>query len=279
MERALDQVRSWPVSTAAAAVVSAREGPPQVIDCEGPMTIPLRWASITKIATTLAVLVAWEEGTVDIDEPCGPPGSTVRHLLAHASGLADGGERVLSKPGRRRIYSNSGFDLLGQHVASRAGMPFGAYLDEAILSPLGMTSTSLDGSPASGISGPLADLVLLAGELLSPRTIAARTLAEATKVAYPGLDGVLPGFGRQHPNDWGLGVEIRDGKQPHWTGSLCSASTFGHFGRAGGFVWVDPDQMISCAALSDRDFGAWAVRRWPRLADAVLAEHGSHRAR
>ncbi len=271
--RALDQVKTWPATTVAAAVVSAREGEPRVIDWEGSMDVPLRWASVTKVATALAVLVASEEGTVDLDEPCGPPGSTVRHLLAHASGLATDDDRVLSAPGRRRIYSNFGFDLLARHVATQSGVPFGVYLDEAVLSPLGMTSTTLEGSPASGMSGPLADLALLARELLSPQAIAPATLAEATRVAFPGLSGVLPGFGHQSPNDWGLGLEIRDSKHPHWTGGLCSESTFGHFGRSGSFIWVDPDRNLACVSLSDHDFGAWAALRWPRLADAVLTEN------
>ncbi len=89
---------------------------------------------------------------------------------------------------------------------------------------------------------------------------------------FPGLEGVLPGFGRQEPNDWGLGFELRDGKAPHWTGARNSPRTFGHFGRSGTFLWVDPDAGIALACLTDRPFGDWAVTAWPRLADAVLAE-------
>jgi CubicO group peptidase (beta-lactamase class C family) len=83
---------------------------------------------------------------------------------------------------------------------------------------------------------------------------------------------VLPGFGRQDPCDWGLGVELRDGKHPHWTGRRNSPQTFGHFGQSGSFLWVDPVAGVACAGLADRDFGPWAADAWPDLADRVLAE-------
>lgn len=228
------------------------------------------WASVTKLATALATLVAVEEETVDLDEAAGPPGATVRHLLAHASGLGLHG-RVLARPGRRRIYSNAGFELLGRVVEQRSGMPFDRYLADAVLRPLGMGGTRLQGSPAAGLVGPLDDMVRLAAELLSPGLIGRATLATATTVAFPGLAGVLPGFGWQAPMDWGLGVELRNGKWPHWTGRANSPATFGHFGRSGSFLWVDPDAELACAVLSGRDFGPWAKAAWPSLSDAVLA--------
>ena len=82
----------------------------------------------------------------------------------------------------------------------------------------------------------------------------------------------MPGFGRQDPNDWGLGIELRDSKSPHWTGSSNSPRTFGHFGGSGTFLWVDPDAELALACLTDLDFDEWAVEAWPRLGDAVLAE-------
>ena len=87
-------------------------------------------------------------------------------------------------------------------------------------------------------------------------------------------NGVLPGFGRQERNDWGLGFELRDEKQPHWTGSRNSPRTFGHFGAAGTFLWVDPDPGLVLAVLTDREFGDWAREAWPVLSDAVLEEAG-----
>jgi CubicO group peptidase (beta-lactamase class C family) len=218
-------------------------------------------------------LVAAEEGTLDLDEPAGPPGSTVRHLLAHASGLPFSGARPVSRPGERRIYSNTGFEVLAEKLAERAGMPFVEYLRAGVLEPLGMRA-ELRGSAAADLWGTLDDLVRFTAELLEPRLLAPETLAEATTVAFPGLVGVLPDFGRQDPNDWGLGLELRDGKQPHWTGTRNSRGTFGHFGGSGTFLWVDPKPGLACACLTDLEFGPWAKEAWPRLSDDVLAEAG-----
>jgi CubicO group peptidase (beta-lactamase class C family) len=43
------------------------------------------------------------------------------------------------------------------------------------------------------------------------------------------------------PNDWGLGFELRDTKEPHWTGTRNSPRTYGHFGGSGSFLWLDPE--------------------------------------
>jgi CubicO group peptidase (beta-lactamase class C family) len=261
------QIDGWPAARAAVGV--ARAG--GVLATRGGTGESLPWASVTKPATALAVLVAVEEGIVDLDEPAGPPGSTVRHLLAHASGLPFEGDAPIGRPGERRVYSNTGFDVLGSLVAQRAEMPFAAYLEEAVLRPLG-TGARLVGRPGSGIQGSLDDLLALGRELLTPTVVAAETLAEGTSVQFPGLDGVLPGFGRMTPNDWGLGFELRDSKVPHWTGAHNSPQTFGHFGRSGTLLWVDPVAGLALAVLTDEPFGDWAKEAWPRISDAVLAE-------
>jgi CubicO group peptidase (beta-lactamase class C family) len=264
---ALRQIEQWDVPHAAAAVVT-RGG---TVTAHGDERRVYRWASVTKLVTALAVLVAAEEGTLDLDEPAGPEGSTVKHLLAHASGLPFEGDRPISRPGERRIYSNAGFVALGEHLASRADMPVADYVAGAVLEPLAMEA-ELRGSPAAGMRGNLDGLVRLARELQSPTLVAPETLEEAMTVAFPGLDGVLPDFGRQTPNDWGLGFELRDGKSPHWTGSRNSPQTFGHFGGSGTFLWVDPEAGLALACLTDREFGEWAKEAWPRLSDAVLSQ-------
>jgi CubicO group peptidase (beta-lactamase class C family) len=237
----------------------------------GPRNASFRWASVTKLLTGLAVLVAVEEGTVELDEPVGPPGSTLRHLLAHASGLAPEEGPPLMAPERRRIYSNAGIEAAAALVSARAEMPFADYLRGAVLEPLGLAG-ELRSSPAWGYQGPLDDLLKLGRELLAPGLIAPETLAEATSVQFPGLAGVLPGFGRMEPNDWGLAFELRDAKSPHWTAARSSPRTFGHFGAAGTFLWVDPDAEIACGVLTDREFGEWAIEAWPRFNERVLAE-------
>jgi CubicO group peptidase (beta-lactamase class C family) len=144
-------------------------------------------------------------------------------------------------------------------------MPFAQYFE-------GVWGFQLAGSPASGAEGSLDRLVTVARELLEPTRIGRETLDEAATVQFPGLDGVLPGFGRAEPNDWGLGLELRDAKSPHWTGARNSPRTLGHFGSSGTFVWVDPEAGLALACLTDLEFGDWAKEAWPRLADAVLAE-------
>jgi CubicO group peptidase (beta-lactamase class C family) len=273
VEPALEQVKEWDAAGAAAGVVVS-DG---VIGVIGDAGAPFPLASVTKLLTALAVLVAVEERTLDFDQPAGPPGSTVRHLLAHASGLPLDGQDPVAAAGTRRIYSNTGFEVLATVLAQHARMAFPDYLGGGVLQPLGLGGTVLVGGAASGASGPLADLLTLGRELLSPTLISPKTLAEATSVAFPNLAGILPGFGRQDPNDWGLGFEIRDHKWPHWTGAANSPRTFGHFGRSGAFLWVDPVARLACGSVAGREFGPWAAHAWPRLADAVLQEFGPRR--
>jgi CubicO group peptidase (beta-lactamase class C family) len=229
-----------------------------------------RWASVTKIPTALAVLTAVDDGSIDLDEPAGPAGSTVRHLLAHTSGLPFDGEAIQARPGTRRIYSNAGFDLLGRRLEERDGRPFAVVLTDRVLAPLGMSDSELRERPSEGLHGSLLDAAALAGELLRPSLIDRGLFAAATTVAFPGLKGVLPGVGPFDPLDWGLGFEIRDGKAPHWTGTRNSPATFGHFGGAGTFMWVDPLIDRALVVLADREFDRWALEAWPSLSDAVI---------
>ena len=226
---------------------------------------------MTKLVTALAALVAAEEGVIDLDEAAGPEGSTVRHLLAHASGLPFEAGGPTGRPGQRRVYSNVGFETLAEHIAERSELAFADYLSAGVLLPLGM-SAELRGSPASELYGNLEDLLTLARELQRPTLVAPETLSEATAVQFPGLAGVLPDFGRFDPLDWGLGFELRDAKSPHWTGTRNSPQTFGHFGGSGTFLWIDPEARVALACLTDLDFGDWAKDAWPRLSDAVLED-------
>jgi len=236
-------------------------------------------ASVTKLLFAYAMLIAVEEGSVALDEPAGPQGSTVAHLLSHSSGLApeatSPGGPVFAPVGARRIYSNQGFEVLGQVLATNTNMTPAEYLRLAVFEPLAMDDSSLDGSPAHGGLSTVADLVAFCRELLAPTLIDPTTLQRARAPFLPELGGVLPGFGRQDPNPWGLGFEIRAGKHPHWTGTTNSPMTYGHFGASGTFLWVDPDRSLASVVLTDRRFGPWAAEAWPPLCDFVLAVHGS----
>ena len=264
---ALSQIDAWDVPFAAVGVTGATS----TLAIRGDTRRPVPLASVSKPVAALATLVAAEEGVVDLDESAGPPGSTVRHLLAHASGLPFEGQTPIAPPGRRRIYSNEGFAILGAHVATAAEMAFADYVRAAVCEPLGI---ALDprGHPGAGMHASVDDLLVFARELLVPALVAAETHAEMVAAQFPGLDGVLPDFGRFSPLDWGLGVELKGQKAPHWSGSRTSAATFGHFGGAGTFIWVDPLRAVACVCLTTRRFGEWAKAVWPALSDAILEE-------
>jgi CubicO group peptidase (beta-lactamase class C family) len=268
---ALAVVDGWGAAHAAAAVVA----PDGVVAAHGDPTHRFRWASVTKLVTALAVLTAVDDGTMGLDEPAGPPGATVRHLLAHASGLPFEGDAAVAAPERTRIYSNPGFDILGALLAERDEASIADSLAIRVLEPLGMTATVLLERPSQGLHGPLDDLGRLAREMLRPALVPPERFAEAATVVFPGLAGVLPGVGRFDPLDWGLGFELRDGKDPHWTGSRNSPGTFGHFGGAGTFLWVDPVLDRALACLTDREYDAWALEAWPPFSDAVIAALGA----
>src|SRR6266487_2644478 len=135
LDDVLSTVDSWPVSHAAVAVV----GTSGVLATFGPtdQTFPL--ASVTKPLVALASLVAVEEGALELTDPADErlvPGATIRHLMAHASGLAPDRPLRSFAPATRRVYSNVGIDLLASLVEQAVEMPFAAYLDEALAKPL-----------------------------------------------------------------------------------------------------------------------------------------------
>lgn len=271
---ALDVLTDWPVPTAAAAVV----GPSGVLAQHGDTGARFPLASVTKPLVARAVQVAVEEGAVELDTEAGPPAATVRHLLAHTAGYEMTSAKVIAAPGTRRIYSNYGFTVVADAVEAESSIAFATYLTEAVLEPLGMSDTALEGGTEAagyGVTSTVEDLVAFSHDLLVPSTVSEQMHTEATAVQFPGLDGVLPGFGTQRPNDWGLGFEIRGGKSPHWTGSANSARTFGHFGQSGTFLWVDPEAALALVVLTDRKFGEWAHSVMPALSDEVLREFGT----
>lgn len=272
--QALHLVASWPVDHVAAAVV--RSGDTERI---GDTERVHRLASLAKVITAWAVMVAVEEGVVALDAPLAhvsaPAGATMRHLLAHAAGFGFDGHAALTEVGRRRVYSNTGIERATEELAAAAGIDFGTYLAEAVLQPLGMANTELRGSPAHAMWSTLDDMVRFVDEMRSPRLLAPETWAEVTSPQFPDLPGIVPGVGRFDPCPWGLGVEIKGTKAPHWMGRANSPSTFGHFGGAGTMMWVDPLVRSGVVALTDRPFDDWsdeAVRCWSEFSDAVLAE-------
>lgn len=255
-------LEQWPVDHAAAAVV--QHG--QVIDTFGAQDRVFELASVTKLLAAYGVLIAVEEGAFDLDTALPVPDSeataTVEQLLCHAGGVGfQRGDRI-KEAGSRRIYSSFGFEILGEEIARQAQMPFAQYLEEAVFGPLSMHKTQLWGSPGHEARSTVADLVKFIQEVLQPQLLAEETVQHAASVHMPDLNGIVPGYGMQKPCPWGLGFEIKGGKQPHWTGKSQPAHTIGHFGQSGTYVWVDRESQHGMVALTDRAFGEWAKPLW-----------------
>ena len=274
LHEVLAEVESWEPAAVAVGVTDHEA----TLAAHGPTDRRLWLASVTKPLSAYGVLLAAAEGHLRLDEPVEVPGTleavTVRHLLAHAGGLAatpGGNHRA---PEERRIYADWGYGVLGELVEERVGLPFAEHLAIEVFEPLGMGATTLEGAPGHGARGTVDDLLRFARELLAPTLLPTAWLTEATRVAYPGLDGVVPGYGRRSPNDWGLGFEIKGAKSDHWMGEQLPPEAFGHFGRSGSFLWVDPTRGLAAAELADQEFGSWAREVWggfnDRLVDALL---------
>lgn len=261
----------WPTDDRAVGVT----GPGDVVAVHGNADTAMPFASVTKCLAAVGILIAVQDRLIHLDEPAGPDGSTVRHLLAHASGAGPDASSPTSRVGHRRIYSNHGFELLGDLLEERTGTTVADHLAEEVFAPLGMDQAALDGSPAFAASGALTDLLAFGRELLAPSLLDDDLAVELATPQFPELDGILPGYGRQSPNPWGLGFEIRGTKSPHWTGPGQPTTTFGHFGQSGSFLWVDRNLGFAAACLTGTPFGQWAVDAWPpfnqRLHDVLAA--------
>ncbi len=235
---ALRQLDEWGADNAAAGVV----GPEGVRAVHGPVGHEFRWASVTKPATALATLVAAEEGVVDLDEPAGPPGSTVRHLLAHASGLPFEGEAPIAEPGQAT-------DLL-EHRLRAAGSARGSGRRDAVrrLPAGGGLRAARHGRRAPRLgrartcSARSTTRSSWRASCCGRRWSRPRRSPRRRRVQFPGLR-------RRAPRPRALGPErlgprlraARTGRARTGRGRRNSPRTFGHFGGSGTFLWVDPD--------------------------------------
>jgi len=137
--------------------------------------------SMTKSFTALGVLLAVQEGWLDLDTPISEylpdfkinsrfdknPENiiTLRHLLSHRSGIVHdapfGNNDDLESDFEKHIksisntwllfpvgyaysYSNCGIDLAGYILQKKSGLAYPKYLEEKVLKPLGMTESSAD---------------------------------------------------------------------------------------------------------------------------------------
>ena len=212
---ALRQVEGWPAETVAVAVLRGGEE----LAAHGPREQVFRWASVTKPVTALADARRRRGGDRRPRRAGGPARLDGAAPAGARSGLPFEGRTPIAAPGERRIYSNTGFEVLAELVGDGRG--------DAVrgVPACGGARAARDGRGAAGLAGlrparaASTTCCASAAELQRPRLVAPETLAEATSVQFPGLVGVLPDIGRMEPNDWGLGFELRDAKRPHWTGA------------------------------------------------------------
>ena len=101
--------------------------------------------------------------------------------------------------------------------------------------------------------------------------LSASLRAEATRNQTGDLPGGYGGrFDYLHAS-WGLGVDLRGDKQPHWTPATASPDTFGHAGASGCVTWYDPQANVAWAILGTRTAdNGWLVRGAPKIAAAIL---------
>jgi len=153
-------------------------------DLKTPVTTDTMFAicSISKTFTATAVMVAVQDGLLDLNVPIieylpqftvnsrfeeyPEKKITLRHLLSHTSGIAFEApvgngrepsygsfeEHVLSisdtwlrhKVGERYSYSGLGYDLVAYILQVQSGQPFAKYLEDKIFTPLNMANCSAD---------------------------------------------------------------------------------------------------------------------------------------
>jgi CubicO group peptidase (beta-lactamase class C family) len=283
-------------------------------------------ASITKLATALAVLRLAAAGALALDDPlarhlpdaaAAVEGVTPRTLLCHTSGLPDDlapgaapyapgldwpalaraclATPLVAPPQTGLNYSNLGPGLLAVVVERLTGKPFAAAVTDLVLAPLGIeaylgvepprTPARIAGSygehagtelepfnsafwrslalPWGGMVSTADGALALAGAFggVPAGFLPPALLADAIRDQTGGLGGAMLVF-PWSPAPWGLGVELRGAKNPHWTPATASPGSFGHAGSSGCLVWVDPKAGVAWAIHGTRTFDAW----WSSLA-------------
>jgi CubicO group peptidase (beta-lactamase class C family) len=291
--------------------------------------------SISKLFTSIAILQLRDEGRLRLDDGVGAHLSwfglktaqgegdvTIEGLLTHSSGLPQepgyaywsapdfamptreeiiakaGGIEALYAPEKHFQYSNLGFELLGEIVASESGEPYAAYVRRSILEPLSLSSTtpfipeaergkrfatgysSLDREgrrapipfftmkgvdAAAGFASDAEDLARFASWQLrllargGKDVLKATTLAEMQRIHW-----VEPDF----QTLWGLGFRI-------WKND--SVFLAGHEGSCPGFrsaLMVGAADGVATVFLSNAqsvDSPEWAMRLYDIVAPAVTA--------
>lgn len=248
---------------------------------------PIHVRSLTKVFTATALGLLAADGRLGLDDPLSKhlpewrgglkEKVTLRHLLAHASGLDPvpgdpyvpknpdvlktvAAFEVTSAPGTGAVYDNAGYLLAGAAAARAAGKPLDEYLAERLFAPLGLPEGSWSWwKDAAGLRFGHAGLVLTADGLLAfgrlwldggwrgtERVLPEAFVAEATR----GQNAADPTFGL----GWlMLGRDVRGA--PPWDGYWMN----GHDGQV---LYVHPPSGLVCVQLVERSLPPEDQRRF-----------------
>jgi len=281
-------------------------------------------ASVTKPFTATGLMLLVERGLVSLDQPvrtllpefAGPSRDriTLRHFLTHTSGLpeyAPNNEEIrrrhlgleafveaycqgepLFEPGTRHSYSNYGFGLTGEIISRVSGRGYHQFIQEEILSPLGMKDSYLQppeevweriawvwapnephtdyerynspyfrrlGIPWGGLYTTPEDLAVFAhlflteGRSAEGKIISVATAREMARDQLRGIPGGISSSSESWRSaSWGIGWDVKGLKCPHSTGQLTSPQTFSHSGSAGSLLWADPATDVICVLIANR---------------------------
>lgn len=225
-------------------------------------TIRFRTGSSTKLLTCIAALQLQERGLLHLDEPASRllpeleagngicntnfRGVTLRHCLAHASGLPRGPYRSapwnepdllqclrscvpVSEPGNLRKYSNLGFAAAAIALGRAADQSLGTWCEREIFRPLGMARASIDTTSTAGTPG-------------STSTLGARAPGSA------------------------IGYQTDHYRSPVWAGSpLQPAGPVAEMPGAGGFLASGMDLGLLLRAVLDHDQRLLKEASWSEL--------------
>lgn len=282
-DQILQELHNWPVSTVSAAALHSAEPIARYGSTQRAFPI----ASVSKLISSYATLLAIQEGALELDAPLPTnllgledgdsseavlgggvhnKSITIRHLLAHASGIGFQELNLEKPPETRRIYSSAAFVAIARCVEYSFAdvgftMNFSDYVQEAVCKPLGMKA-DVTGHPGHGYIASVEDLILLVQEFLNPQLLSEELWEEALTPQFPTLSGIVPGYGRFSPCDWGLGYELHGQKAPHWQGNNMPTDCAGHFGMTGTFLWFHRGTQRAAIVLTDEPFGTWAKPLW-----------------
>jgi serine-type D-Ala-D-Ala carboxypeptidase len=262
-------------------------------------------ASLTKVvAATTAVMLLVEDGRMHLDAPVSrylpefsggdKDGVTIRHLLAHNSGLpawtetfAHSPEESLrrairtplrARPGQRVEYSDVGFVVLWAAAEAAHGGSLVELLEERVFQPLEMGFTMFNPGSACVRCAPTAHQDGFRGVVHDPiaRRLGgvtgnaglfstAHDLSRFAAMLVNGgeLDGVrvlqrstIEQFTRRQPGagSRALGWDTPNARGTGAGGIRISSSAFGHTGFTGTSLWVDPERGTWVILLSNRTF-------------------------